>query len=152
MADSLLTVNAPAVISEVIDGEAVIMDMSNGRYFSCRDLGGEIWSMIEKGSSRPQIARSVLGRYAVEPEVFSEALEDFLKALSDNGLIREGAEAPTVDSWPEPGTEPSPARLPFHPPVLSAHSDLEDLLLLDPIHDVDDAGWPTPKPPGKGAT
>ncbi len=30
----------------------------------------------------------------------------------------------------------------FEAPVLESYSDMQDLLLLDPIHDVDDAGWP----------
>jgi hypothetical protein len=28
--------------------------------------------------------------------------------------------------------------------VLGVHPDMQDLLLLDPIHDVDEVGWPTP--------
>jgi hypothetical protein len=30
----------------------------------------------------------------------------------------------------------------FTPPVLSRYTDMQDLLLLDPIHDVDETGWP----------
>jgi len=46
----------------------------------------------------------------------------------------------------------------FRAPVLNVYADMKDLLLLDPIHDVDEVGWPTPKsvdltyslrPPGK---
>ena len=36
---------------------------------------------------------------------------------------------------------------PLAAPVLNKYSDMQDLLLLDPIHDVDEeAGWPTNKP------
>jgi hypothetical protein len=30
--------------------------------------------------------------------------------------------------------------------LLNKYSDMQELLLLDPIHDVDDAGWPKPNP------
>jgi hypothetical protein len=33
-------------------------------------------------------------------------------------------------------------------PVLSIYDDMQDLLLLDPIHDVDESGWPAIKPDG----
>jgi len=34
--------------------------------------------------------------------------------------------------------------------ILSGDKTVQDLLLLDPIHDVDeDEGWPSPKPPGE---
>jgi hypothetical protein len=34
----------------------------------------------------------------------------------------------------------------FVPPVLERYDDMEDLLLLDPVHDVDAQGWPQPAP------
>jgi hypothetical protein len=37
-------------------------------------------------------------------------------------------------------------RPPFTPPVLEVFADMRDLLLLDPIHDVAEVGWPTAKP------
>jgi len=35
-----------------------------------------------------------------------------------------------------------PVTIAYAPPVLETFSDMQDLLLLDPIHEVDDAGWP----------
>jgi hypothetical protein len=32
---------------------------------------------------------------------------------------------------------------PYSPPKLSAYTDMQELLLLDPVHEVDDAGWPS---------
>jgi len=46
------------------------------------------------------------------------------------------------------GAPPLPAGTVFAPPVLEVYTDMQDLLLLDPIHDVDETvGWPSPKPP-----
>lgn len=38
-------------------------------------------------------------------------------------------------------------RRPYQPPQVEAFNDLQDILLLDPIHDVDEAGWPMAAPP-----
>jgi len=39
----------------------------------------------------------------------------------------------------------------FDAPVLHSYTDMQDVLLLDPIHDVDETGWPSSRnvPPGK---
>jgi hypothetical protein len=34
---------------------------------------------------------------------------------------------------------------PFEMPKLSKYTDMEDLLALDPIHEVDEMGWPNAK-------
>ena len=147
MAESFLSVNAPVVISEVIDGEAVIMHLGSGRYFSCQGTGGEIWSLIEKGTTEDRVVEHMGTRYAVEPEVLSAALSDFLSRLKEHELVREEAggraAGDPAGSAPDSTDQAGAA---FEPPTLNVYSDMEDLLLLDPIHDVDETGWPQPKP------
>ena len=31
---------------------------------------------------------------------------------------------------------------PFVPPTLEKYTDMQDLVLLDPVHEVDERGWP----------
>jgi len=47
---------------------------------------------------------------------------------------------PAAPSSPLP--PPTPTGEAFRPPTVAVYSDMEDLLLLDPIHDVDETGWP----------
>jgi hypothetical protein len=62
------------------------------------------------------------------------------------GLIRE---APAAG---RNGAEvPSPAsRRPFDEPLVERFTDMQNLLLLDPIHEVTEEGWPQ-QAPGKTA-
>jgi hypothetical protein len=39
----------------------------------------------------------------------------------------------------------------FEKPGLQKYSDMQDLLLLDPIHEVDEMGWPHALPAGRNA-
>ena len=39
-------------------------------------------------------------------------------------------------------------RTPFVDPALEKYTDMQDFLLVDPIHEVSDAGWPHTQPPG----
>lgn len=140
----ILKVNAPAVVGEVIDGEAVIMDLATGHYFSTQHVGCQIWRAIERGASRGAIVDTLVSMYDVEPKVASSAVDTFIGELMQRNLVVEANE----DGNDEPLAAASSAqRLPFTNPVLNSYTDMEELLLLDPIHDVDQTGWPMPKSP-----
>ena len=145
MPEPNLIVNAPMVISEVLEGEAVIMNLESGHYFSCQDVGAEIWSLIELGTPESRILDHLVSRYSADPEVMSGATAKFLSTLKKHDLIREGPVTPIRERSEQliPVTQGKAA---FGIPMLKEYSDMEDLLLLDPIHDVDDAGWPMAKP------
>ncbi len=133
-------------MSEVIDNEAVIMDLRNGTYFSATGSGALIWSGLEAGCHYDQILRSLSTQYQAAPETLRAALDGFLAELFDSDLIEhaEGEDAlPAVADLPAMAA--SSERGAFEPPVLAKHTDMQDLLLLDPIHDVEEAGWPTRK-------
>lgn len=139
--------NAPAVVSEIIDGEAVIMHLKSGNYYSTEHIGSQVWALIEQGVSRRQILDGLAARYAVAPAELAATLDAFLAELLAQDLVREMA----VEAQ-----SPMPVDLallnggarPFAAPALNVYSDMKDLLLLDPIHDVDEVGWPKPKPEG----
>ncbi len=137
-------INAPAVVSEIIDGEAVIMNLKSGNYYSTDAIGSRIWDWIEQGCARRQIEDALVAGYAADAAEIERAMTAFLDDLIAQGLVEPlagGAPAATADAVPPPAI-----KKPFRPPTLSVYTDMKDLLLLDPIHDVDEAGWPTPKP------
>ncbi len=124
------------------------MDLRRGFYFSTRGIGAAIWSMIERGEPVAGIADRLAGAF---PDVAADipgAVEAFVGDLLMQGLI---APAGPEQDGPEQGGETmngTPAAAPvFEAPVLETYADMEDLLLLDPIHDVAETmGWPTRKP------
>jgi hypothetical protein len=145
-----LIVNAPAVVAEIIDGEAVIMDLATGHYFSTQHAGSDIWRGIELGASQATIARFLAASYGVEPDVASEAVATFVDELKQRKLVLEtNGRLPAQE---ESGNWMTATGRPFSRPVLQSYTDLEELLLLDPIHDVDQAGWPMPKAPDETAS
>ena len=141
-----LQVNAPAVVAEIIDGEAVIMDLATGHYFSAQHAGCDIWRGIELGASPSLIASFVSAAYGIRPEDASEAVTSFVDELKRRNLVRESTV--TLPDADQPENWIARTGQPFTMPVLQAYTDMEELLLLDPIHDVDQAGWPMPKADG----
>ena len=113
---------------EVIDGEAIIIDLATGVYYSMRGIGGEIWNLISERRSGDEILTHIVARYDVDPLIARADLEKIVGQLVGDGLIRAVANG---DAVPFAVAE-SRDRLPYASPELQAYRDMEDLLALDP--------------------
>mgnify|MGYP000727867547 CR=1 FL=1 len=129
-----LRIKSPEVVHETIDGEVVIVNLDKGLYFSTDGIGAVIWSRIHAGHSLADLGSWATG-LAGTPEV-PEELGAFVTKLLDRDLVEPVSEAII-------GGEPLADPPEWSTPELQVFSDMEDLLLLDPIHDVEEtAGWP----------
>jgi len=136
-------VNSPSVVHEVFDDEVVIINLDTGVYYSVNGVGAEIWTRID-GAVVGDIIDDLASRYATPASDVEASVRPFLDQLGAEGLI--------VPNQTVPGESPRrptrdaadvPPRLPrFEAPVLRKYSDMQELLLLDPIHEVDEVGWP----------
>lgn len=137
-------VNSPTVIHEVIDGEAVIINLARGSYYSLDRVGADVWQALERGYSRAQVVSAIERAY--EGEGIAQAVGAVLdQMLVEELIVEQEADAGSSPEQPPAGGEDArPASRPaFEPPVLLTYTDLQDLLLLDPIHQVDETGWPS---------
>ena len=147
-------INGPNVIHETIDGETVIINLMSGRYYCLLGSGSQIWNLIEQRASLGQAARWLAQQHQLPETEMLDVMAGFVAQLSEEGLIR--SQSPSKDDYRGgtevalPALEPG-AHHPFEPPTLRTYTDMQDLLLLDPIHELDDAGWPmTPQEPSSG--
>ena len=131
-------INAPAVVGEIIDDEAVILDLRSGLYFNTEASGAVIWAGIEEGATIENLARRLAQRFDIALADAIEQAQAFIATLEEHGLVRAEAAPSHAAARPEAGQ----GRETFHAPRLGVHSDHDDLLRLDPIHDVDQMGWP----------
>jgi hypothetical protein len=142
-------INTPTVVSDIIDGEAVMINLDSGAYYSMNGTGSRIWDRIrERGSLETLIGELAAGRQAEAAQI-DAAVRVFIGQLRAENLIRPRAERPGAETAPETrpaGAAPEAAGAPFEAPLLEKYRDLEDLLLADPIHDVSEAGWPHQNP------
>lgn len=140
--DGTFRVNSPGVAWEDFQDEVIIVNLESGAYFSTREVGAEIWRRLAGGVSLAGVESALLALYEVDAMVLTEAVSGFVATLQESGLLLPApAGTPAVDSLAAP---PSAKRA-FVAPQLDAYSDMQDLLLLDPIHEVDESGWPNPQ-------
>jgi coenzyme PQQ synthesis protein D (PqqD) len=147
MTNQRFRVNTPTVTHETIDGEAVIINLDSGNYYSLVDVGSFIWGHIETGASAGELQNLVLQSYTGSASDIDRGVQELLSQLQQENLIVpvDGAEA-QAEFNQEPHSNNNHERPSFNAPMLNKYSDMQELLLLDPIHDVDDAGWPKPNP------
>lgn len=128
-AEIRLTPNRAAVAAKVIDGEAIILDVTRGAYYSMDGAGAVVWSCVELGLSVPAIARVLAERY----EGTADQLQPHVEALTDH-LLRENLVVQAGDGSVagEPPAPPSGPRQTFTAPQLNKYTDMGDLLALDP--------------------
>jgi hypothetical protein len=144
--DAVYRVNDPNVTSEEIDGEVIIVNLLNGNYYSAVDLAACLWVWIQDEKNAGQMCDELIANFAEHSDSIKNDVSRFLTNLENESLVvkRSGGEAKKAAS--EPGNAID-VKLPetYTAPELSSYSDMQDLLLLDPIHDVADVGWPTAK-------
>ena len=145
MSNQRFRVNTPTVTHETIDGEAVIINLDSGNYYSLVDVGSFIWGLVDKGASASELQNLVLQSYQGTAMDVDRGVQELLDQLQQENLIVpvDGPGALDLDLEPSSNGHEKPS---FNPPSLHKYSDMQELLLLDPIHDVDDAGWPKPNP------
>ena len=140
--ETVYRVSGPRVIYENIDGELILVHMEKGTYFNTDEVGAFIWTMVEGRATACEIITAVEARWEDGGEGLPGAVRRFLARLVDEDLAVEDRdpEAPRAAAPPAPAL-----RKPFAVPALQAFRDMQDMLSLDPIHDVEAAGWPVPK-------
>lgn len=143
-----LRINTPTVVHEMVDGEVIIVDFETGNYFSLDRIGAHIWSMIEAQARVGEIHSELSRHYAGRPDEIEEGLGRFVHELIENNLVvpNERCTCASVPAESASARESAEGGRPnFQAPALSKYSDMQELLLLDPIHEVDESGWPSVK-------
>jgi hypothetical protein len=137
----------PKIVSETIDGEVIMLNLDRGRYYSLTLSGTDAWNAIGRAASGEEIVDELVARYDGARSEVEQAVHQLLDELRREELILSlppgAAEpaAPSSDGSP-PANGAHGSRPAFQVPVLQVYTDMEDLLLLDPIHEVDESGWP----------
>jgi hypothetical protein len=122
------------VAHRALDGEVIAIDFASGAYFIMQGTAGEIWRMLIAGAPVAAIVAQCLAAGApagqVEDEVgrFVDELVAARLIEIDPGLNGNGAFA----------TAPLAA---YATPALEKFEDMSELIMIDPVHDVSDAGW-----------
>jgi hypothetical protein len=127
--------NSPKVVAETIDNESVVINLDKGTYYSIRATGAELWESLRAGVPSEVLLGEILA-FSNDPNA-PAGTQAFIDQLVQEELL-------VVDDGPSAALGGVRFEMAFENPTLDKYSDMEALLLLDPIHDVDEVGWPVP--------
>ncbi|MEO1591140.1 MAG: PqqD family peptide modification chaperone [Cyanobacteria bacterium J06632_22] len=133
-------INAPDVVSETIDGESVIINLYKGLYYNLNPVGSIIWELVLAGYTANDTVSAFKVAYPSLSEADELSIVQLVDQLSQESLIVSAA-APSPTAAPTITADET-----FEQPILYKYADMQDLLALDPIHDVDENGWPNQQP------
>ena len=135
--------NQAEIASDVVDGEAVIIHLTDGTYYSLDRAGTVIWEALASPRSPSTLADSLVTRYGIAQE---QARADSDALVTE--LVRERlviASAGNADTTPLATAPAHDAGFPYSRPHLSKYTDMADMLALDPpLPGVRDLPWKTP--------
>jgi hypothetical protein len=132
------TLIASHVVHETIDGETILIHLRTGTYYSLEGSGSEVWQLVVAGATRAQLLEAATRRYDGEPREIELGLLGLLDELVREEILVEAdvPEAAAAPALPD-------GRVPFSVPVLQSFTDMQEFMLVDPLHEVDEvAGWP----------
>ncbi len=130
--------NKGEVLHETIDGETILIHMGTGSYYSIDGAGSDIFTLAIAGAPEDAIAAQIAERYRSDHALVAGHVSTLIAELIDEELLVTAPDglAPAVEL-------PEPARAEFTVPELHKYTDMQEFMLVDPLHDVDQAaGWP----------
>ena len=123
-------IRSTQITHQNIDGEVIAIHFDTGVYYSMTGAAAHVWASLVEGASAGEILESFTDR----PSGADAALAGFLDDLVREGLVEERDGPPSGIA--------AAARAPWDAPRFDKFTDISDLIMADPIHDVDEMGWP----------
>lgn len=120
---------ADTLAAEVLDGEAIVIDLVSGSFFSFSGWASWAWESLAAGVDVDELT-----------PVFAEVggVHEFVDGLVAAGLLVPRGDLPPADPPPRPDTPPVALEL-------ERFDDMADMIKLDPVRDVSrESGWPRP--------
>jgi hypothetical protein len=133
--DICYRINEPDVTAETFEGEVIVINLANGRYHSLRGTAAWLWQALTAGLGRGEAIGRLLGASAADSDAAGQAAAFIDRLTAEELLVAApervggaGADLPTPEA--------------FIAPLIETFTDMENLLAIDPIHEVDVQGWP----------
>jgi methyltransferase-like protein len=85
----------PNVAWQIVDGEAIIVDLASGSTIGLNPAGTFVWSQIDGSRDDDAIAAAVAAEFDVSSEVAASDTREFLETMHGRALLVDAAEPRT---------------------------------------------------------
>lgn len=149
----MYVINEQKVYADYAEGQYIVLNHVTGEYYSFDRASSAVLGALLSGADESSVTAAFLEKYGPVCGA-APAVAKFVAELLEAGIITaaaSAAEAGQVIPEAEAGAALLGEIADKTMPELGfeAFSDVADLLLMDPIHEVDEEmGWPVPKQEG----
>lgn len=132
------TLRAEDLAHETIESETIVIDLLKQAYYRLEGPAAHAWQLLAVGCSAAGMTQALQALYPAEAESVAAAVPAFLDELKALALVvPAGGEVPALPALPATGGA-------FTGLAIHGFADLDEILWIDPVHDVDEAtGWPS---------
>ena len=135
------------VASKVIDGEAIIINLANGVYYSMDKVGALVWDRLQLGHTLDNVITAVTGAYDVPRDQAESNVRELVEELVQENLVIPSENSDAIAAQ---GTIEQQEKVPYEIPKLNIYRDMGDLLALDPpVPGLGDTPWKEPEDSSK---
>jgi hypothetical protein len=134
----------PWVSHDRLDDEVMIIDLDSGAYFALNGAAADAWTFVAGGADLAATTDLLAKRYGVDRARVEADVRHFVDTLVRDRLLTDSGLTLVDDPHAIPNID-APAGG-YVAPSIDKYDDMKDLLLLDPIHEVAEAGWPEGRP------
>ena len=138
-----LECNTPDVVFENFGDEIILLHLQSGSYYTLNPTAMYYWECVSQGVAPADAAERLQADYPDSPAAAD--LEVLLSEFLAENLLRPSATRRAIGEITIATVLPPK----YLGPEMTRYNDLTEMLLLDPVHDVGEAGWPAPAPTGE---
>jgi hypothetical protein len=128
--------NSPAVIGEAIDGEVMVINLVSGIYYNLTGTAAAAWPLLAAGIALDEIVVRLHEACGMDSGILARDLAVFVDSLAAEAIVRVADEGVT------PASAPTVTAVHYTGFALNRYDDMRALLVVDPVHEVGDFGWP----------
>ena len=122
-----LQVNDSEVAAKMIDGEAIIINLASGMYYSLDKTGAVVWSHLAAGYTVDEVVDIVARHFGADRQQVNTDVCQLTGDLREQRLLVEADRtAPVQEIKIETNGDA------YETPTLNAYSDMGEILALDP--------------------
>ncbi|WBL76371.1 PqqD family protein [Bradyrhizobium xenonodulans] len=139
-----LTTTVPLLISQQFDSEVVLANYQNGVYYNLDGSAAQVWLGLKANRTVEEIASAFAAATGGDVPSVTQQVQAFVDSMLAEGLIAEGATDARVEISNETWAPVLSGA--FAAPEFQRFDNLRELLLMDPVHDAGEEGWPLREP------
>jgi len=115
--------NNSQIAAKVMEGEAILINLTTGIYYSLDDVGSELWEAIVQGTSEAVLTEWVASAYDLDVAQAGTDVAGFVQALQAEEIIVAGTDGSAV---------PAAGQATYAPPSFERFDDMAEMFALDP--------------------